>query len=58
MQRSATALTAAEQGNVAGASGAARAIDAVEQAKERATGNVNPQLITSELLRHMESYLS
>ena len=49
---------AAEIGNAAGATGAARAIDAVEQAKERATGNVNPQLITSELLRHMESYLS
>ena len=49
---------AAERGNAAGATGAARAIDAVEQAKERATRNVNPQLITSELLRHMESHLS
>lgn len=49
---------ATERGNAAGASGAARAIDAVEQAKERATGNVNPQLITSELLRHLESHLT
>ena len=49
---------AAERGNARGASAAARAIDCVEQAKERATGNVNPQLITSELLRQLESYLA
>ncbi len=48
----------AERGNAAGATGAARAIDAVEHAKELATGNVNPQLITSDLLRHLESHLS
>ncbi len=35
------------------ASDAARAINAVEQAKERATANVNPQLITSELIRNL-----
>jgi DNA polymerase-3 subunit delta' len=49
---------AAERGNRHGASAAARALDAVEQAKERATGNVNPQLITSELLRQLESQLA
>ena len=48
----------AERGSAAGATGAGRAIVAVEQAKERATGNVNPQLITSELLRHLELHLS
>jgi hypothetical protein len=30
----------------------------VELAKERATGNVNPQLITSELLRQLEAHLA
>ena len=49
---------AAERGNRRGANGAARALDVVEQAKERATGNVNPQLITSELLRQLESHLA
>jgi DNA polymerase III subunit delta' len=48
----------AERGNARGADAAARAMDAVEQAKERATGNVNPQLITSELLRQLESHLA
>jgi DNA polymerase-3 subunit delta' len=50
--------TAAERGSVAAASGAARALDCVELAKEQATGNVNPQLITSELLRQLESHLA
>jgi hypothetical protein len=36
---------------------AARALDVVEEAKERATGNVNPQLITSALLRQLEALL-
>ena len=49
---------AAERGNATGASSAARALDCVEQAKERATGNVNPQLITSELLRQLEAHLA
>lgn len=40
------------------AAGAARAMGCVELAKERATGNVNPQLITSELLRQLESHLT
>jgi hypothetical protein len=33
-------------------------MDVVEVAKERATGNVNPQLITGELLRQLESLLA
>lgn len=32
---------------------AARAMDAVERAKQRAAGNVSPQLVTAELLRDM-----
>lgn len=48
---------AVERGNASGARVAARAIDLVEDAKERATGNVNPQLITSELLRQLEAVL-
>lgn len=45
---------ATERGSPNAATSAARALDAVELAKERATGNVNPQLITSELLRRLE----
>ena len=48
----------AQRGDSRRATGAARALDCVEVAKERATGNVNPQLITSELLRHLESHLT
>ena len=48
----------AERGNARSALGSARALDAVELAKERATGNVNPQLITSELLRELEALLA
>lgn len=48
----------AERGNHSVANAAARAMDAVEAAKERATGNVNPQLVTSELLRQLESHLA
>jgi DNA polymerase III subunit delta' len=51
------ARAAVERGNAHGARVAARALDAVEEAKERATGNVNPQLITSELLRQLEAAL-
>jgi len=50
--------SAALGGNTRVASSAARALDCVERAKERATGNVNPQLITSELLRRLEGYLA
>ena len=48
----------AERGNASGASRAARAMDLVEVAKERATGNVNPQLISSELMRGLQELLT
>ena len=51
------ARAAAERGNRHGARCAANALDAVEEAKELASGNVNPQLITSELLRRLEAML-
>jgi DNA polymerase III subunit delta' len=51
------ARAAVERGNGTGARAAAKALDAVEEAKELATGNVNPQLITSELLRRLETEL-
>jgi len=51
------ARVAVDRGNPRGARAAARALDLVEDAKERATGNVNPQLITSELLRQLEDVL-
>ena len=46
---------AAQDDDAVAARAAARALDAVEMAKERTTGNVNPQLITSELLRQLQS---
>ncbi|HEY2064830.1 MAG TPA: hypothetical protein VGG84_02655 [Gemmatimonadaceae bacterium] len=49
---------AAERDNPRAAAAAARAIDQVERAKERAAGNVNPQLVTSELLRQLEGLLA
>jgi DNA polymerase-3 subunit delta' len=49
---------ATDRGNSAGASAAAHALDFVEAAKTRATGNVNPQLITSELLRQLERLIA
>jgi len=48
---------AARRGSDRAASGAARAIDAVEVAKEQADGNVNPQLVTSALLRRIAPML-
>ncbi len=51
------ARAAVARGNARGARAAARALDLVEDAKERATGNVNPQLIASELLRRLEAEL-
>ncbi|MDB4884336.1 MAG: holB [Gemmatimonadetes bacterium] len=48
----------ADRGNNRGATAAAQALDAVEEAKERATHNVNPQLITGELLRRLEALLA
>ena len=49
---------AAERNDRGAAASAARAIDLVEAAKARATGNVNPQLITSELLRQLERLIA
>src|SRR4029079_7224923 len=51
------ARAALERGNTNAARAATRALDDVERAKERASGNVNPQLITSELLRRLEDQL-
>jgi DNA polymerase-3 subunit delta' len=45
--------SAVNRGNEAEASGAARAVAAVEEAKELASGNVNPQLLTASLLRQI-----
>jgi DNA polymerase-3 subunit delta' len=45
--------TAAKKGDERTAVGAARAMDAVERAKELAGGNVNPQLVTASLLREL-----
>lgn len=52
------ARAAAERGNGVGARASARAIDEVEKAKERAAKLVNPQLITSELLRRLENLIA
>jgi DNA polymerase-3 subunit delta' len=49
---------ATDRQNAPIARSAAHALDCVEQAKERATANVNPQLITSELLRQLEHHLA
>ena len=46
------------RGNARGARGAARAMGYVERAKEQATGNGNPQLVTSELMRQLEECLA
>jgi hypothetical protein len=40
------------------ASGAAAAVDAVERAKELASGNGNPELITASLLREISPLLT
>jgi DNA polymerase-3 subunit delta' len=52
------ARAAAERGNGAGARGAAMALDEVERAKERAAKLVNPQLITSQLMRSLERLIA
>jgi hypothetical protein len=49
--------TATERGQVRSASAAACALDQVELAKERAAGNVSPQLIVSELMRQLQGVL-
>lgn len=45
--------SAARRGQEREASGAARAMDAVEEAKEMASGNVNPQLVAASLLNQI-----
>lgn len=40
-----------------GALAAARGVEAVERAKQRAAGNVNPQLVTAELMRELAALL-
>jgi DNA polymerase-3 subunit delta' len=45
--------SATQSGNDGLATGAARALELVERAKEQAAGNVNPQLLTAGLLREM-----
>lgn len=51
------ARTAARKGDERSALAAARAIQAVEDAKEHAYHNVNPQLLTASLLRRMSPSL-
>jgi DNA polymerase III subunit delta' len=48
------ARSSVERGNLASAAASARALDAVELAKERAAGLTNPALITSRLIRDLE----
>ncbi|NUO62105.1 MAG: hypothetical protein HOQ26_07245 [Gemmatimonadaceae bacterium] len=47
------ARTKVARGDERGAESAARAVDAVEQARERAAGNVSPNLVTAELMRRL-----
>jgi DNA polymerase-3 subunit delta' len=54
-QRARTAVTA---GDRRGAIGASRAIDAVEEAKLRAGGNVSPQLLGAALVRRLAEHLA
>jgi DNA polymerase III subunit delta' len=51
VQLHARARSAVDRGDAGAAWGASRAVAAVEEAKEMAAGNVNPQLITSSLMR-------
>lgn len=54
----ARAREASARGATGQALGAARAMDAIETAKDRITTNVNPQLITVNLLRELEELLA
>lgn len=47
------ARAAVNRGNAAEGASASRAVAAVEETKELASGNVNPQLLTASLLRHL-----
>jgi len=48
------AQVAAARGEARAAAGAASAVETVEQIKEMASGNVNPQLLTASLLRRLQ----
>ena len=50
--------TAVRAGDSARAAHSARAIEAVERAKERAGGNVNPQLLAASLIRQLATLAS
>lgn len=52
------ALSAANRGDARQVRGAARAIEAVEDAKERTASNISPQLITVRLLRDLRERLA
>lgn len=52
------ARSSAEGRDEPGALGAARAMDAVEEAKGMASGNVNPQLVTASLVRTLARCLA
>ncbi|HEX6533994.1 MAG TPA: hypothetical protein VF041_05325 [Gemmatimonadaceae bacterium] len=52
------ARDAVSSGDRRGAIGASRAIDAVEEAKLRAAGNVNPQLLGAALVRRLTEHLA
>ena len=52
------ARSAATRGDETGARGAAHAVDAVEQAKEMASRNVSPQLLTASLIREIGGQVS
>lgn len=51
------ARSAAQRQDDSRARGAARAVDAVERAKEMAAGNANPQLVSASLLRELAMHL-
>jgi DNA polymerase III subunit delta' len=51
------ARTAAKRGDDAAALGASKAIHVVEDAKENAYHNVNPQLIAADILRQIAAYV-
>ena len=51
------ARSAANTGNARVATGASRAVEAVERAKELAYGNVNPQLLASSLLHQIAGFI-
>ena len=51
------ARTAATGGDESLAAGTAKALEVVERAKEQASGNVNPQLLTAGLIRELSGLM-